>query len=46
MARVELGPRMIDVSKQGDLSGSLLGMDVLKKFNSVSISGNSMIISK
>jgi len=42
----ELGPRMIDISKQGDLSVSLLGMDVLKKFNSVSISGNSLIISK
>ena len=42
----ELGPRMIDVSKQGDLSISLLGMDVLKKFNCVSISGNSLIISK
>ena len=34
------------LGKQGDLSVNLLGMDGLKTFNSVSISGNSLIISK
>ena len=39
----ELGPRVFSISNNG-LNQSLLGMDIIKKFDHFSISGNKMFI--